>query len=164
MKAYMKLTSAAKAARGFTLIELMIVVTIVAVLAAIAVPSYTDYVTRSKLVEAFSALSDTRVKMEQYYQDNRRYATLDGGTACLTSLIPASLKYFNITCAVTAAVPTATPPTDESFMLTATGKTGTATASFIYTLNSANARSTTSTYWSITNGTCWVANKSGGCY
>ena len=45
-------------ASGFTLIELMITVVIIAVLSAIALPSYTDYVTRSKLAEAYAHLSD----------------------------------------------------------------------------------------------------------
>ena len=54
--------------RGFTLIEIMIVVAIVAILSAIALPSYSDYVLRSKLPEAFSALSDQRIRLEQYYQ------------------------------------------------------------------------------------------------
>jgi len=61
---------------GFTLIELMVVVAIVAILAAVALPAYNDYVTRSKLTDAVTGLSDFRVRMEQFYQDNRRY---DGG-------------------------------------------------------------------------------------
>ena len=54
-----------RCARGFTLIELMITVAVIAVLSAIALPSYTDYVTRSKLAEAYAHLADLRVKMEQ---------------------------------------------------------------------------------------------------
>ena len=52
-------------AEGFTLLELMIAVAIVAILAAIALPSYSDYIKRAKLVEAQNALADFRVKMEQ---------------------------------------------------------------------------------------------------
>ena len=68
--------------QGFTLIEVMITVAIIAILAAIAVPNYTDYVTRSKFTEAHGMLADLRVKMEQYYMDNRRYSTTTGGGTC----------------------------------------------------------------------------------
>jgi TonB family protein len=51
----------------------MIVVVVLAVLAAIALPSYTDYVVRSKLTEAHTHLADLRVKMEQRFQDARTY-------------------------------------------------------------------------------------------
>ena len=63
---------------GFTLIEVMITVAIVAILAAIAVPSYNEYVQRARITEATSALADMRNKMEQYFQDNRTW-TPGGG-------------------------------------------------------------------------------------
>ncbi len=66
---------------GFTLIEVMIVVAIIAILASIALPSYNDYVRRGQIQEAFGYLSDSRVKMEQYFQDNRNYGTASPG-AC----------------------------------------------------------------------------------
>ena len=56
---------------GFTLIEVMIVVAIVAILSAIAIPSYRNYVIRGKIPEATSNLSGQAVKMEQYFEDNK---------------------------------------------------------------------------------------------
>ncbi|HOI65069.1 MAG TPA: type IV pilin protein [Thiomonas arsenitoxydans] len=91
--------------RGFTLIELMIVVAVVAILSAIAIPAYTSYVTRSKLTEAFSNLSSMSVALQQYYQDNRTYV---GAPICAT---PPAGKDYQFSC------PTLTATT---FTLTAT--------------------------------------------
>ncbi|MDN3484702.1 type IV pilin protein [Pseudoalteromonas sp. APC 3224] len=60
---------------GFTLIELMIAVAIVGILAAIAVPNYSEYVKRASRAEAASALLDAANKQEQYFVDNRAYST-----------------------------------------------------------------------------------------
>ena len=60
--------------RGMTLIELLVAVAIVAIIASIAVPSYSGYVTRSKRAVAKSALSVVADRQEQFFIDNKRYA------------------------------------------------------------------------------------------
>ena len=58
---------------GFTLIELIIAVAIVAILASIALPNYTEYVKRASRAEAAAYLLDAANKEEQYFVDNREY-------------------------------------------------------------------------------------------
>lgn len=59
---------------GFTLIELMITVAILAIVAAVAIPAYTQYVDRGKRAEARTALLDIAARQERYYSNNRQYA------------------------------------------------------------------------------------------
>lgn len=134
--------------KGFTLIELMIVVVIIAILASIAMPSYKDYVLRGKIAEAQGQLASLQVRMEQYYQDNRSYAN---GTACGIA-VPASTPNFSYAC---------TMSDNQHFVYTATGLNG--AAGFVFTVNEAGTKATTGvpTGWT-TNATCWVKN-SGGC-
>ena len=70
--------------QGFTLIELMITVAIIAILARLAWPSYQNYVTRTKLTQAFNQLSAYSLTMQQVYQDTRSYATR-GATSGMAS-------------------------------------------------------------------------------
>ncbi|SDF14907.1 MULTISPECIES: type IV pilin protein [Rhodanobacteraceae] len=60
--------------RGFTLIELVIVVLIVAILAAVAIPSYRRYVVRSHRVDAKTALVDLAARQERFYYSNNKYS------------------------------------------------------------------------------------------
>ncbi len=145
--------------KGFTVIELMIAVVIIAILAAIAVPGYRDYILRGKLVDAHNALSDFRVRQEQFYQDNRRY---DGaGLGGCGATAPTS-KYFTFTC-----VPDGTAPS-QTYVATATGVAGEGTGGFAYTINEANARATIVTAPASTNGwssnaACWIRSKPNVC-
>lgn len=60
--------------KGFTLIEVMIVVAIIGILAAIAYPSYDEYVKRGNRVEGQAFLSDAAARQEKYYAQNYKYA------------------------------------------------------------------------------------------
>ncbi len=64
---------ASRTVTGFTLIELMVIVAIMGILAAIAIPMYGDYVTRSRIIDGTSKLGDIRTQMEKYFMDNRTY-------------------------------------------------------------------------------------------
>lgn len=137
--------------RGFTLIEVMITVAIIAILAAIALPSYSDYVRRGRLTEALSAMSSQRVKMEQFFQDNRVYTN-----ACAANTVATlnNTANFNFGC---------TYPTPGSYVVTGTG-TG-SMLGFVYTMTEANVRATTGlpTGWLGTGNACWVTKKDGSC-
>ena len=65
-------------ARGFTLVELMAAVAIVAILTALAMPSYKEHVAKSRRSEAMTALLDGAQALERYYSANSTYATAKG--------------------------------------------------------------------------------------
>lgn len=127
--------------QGFTLIEIMIVVAIVGILAAIAIPNYTDYVRRGRAAEATSDLANARVRMEQYYQDHRTY---------VDAPCPANGRFFTYAC---------TDLDTTTYTITAAGIGD--MDNFEFTINQANQR--TSIFDGTTGGTCWLTNRGGTC-
>ncbi len=149
-----------KRLKGFTLIEVMIVVAIIAILAAIALPSYTAYVMRSRITGAVSALSGMKINMEKYFQDHRSYFD-PADPSCgapLTSVAPLPTdSNFVFACAFPN-------PVGERYLITATGA-GTM-AGFVYTLDETNGRVTVGVPpgWVIPNPNgCWALKKDGTC-
>jgi type IV pilus assembly protein PilE len=139
--------------RGFTLIELMIVVTIVAILAGLAYPSYRNHVLRAQVVDATNGLSTLRADMERYYQDNRTYGPVGTTPNALCATPPAAGK-FTLSCVSDAT----------TFTLQAVG-TG-STAGFTYTINQAGAQTTTITGvrgWTSGTSNCWITKAGQTC-
>ena len=70
--------------KGFTLIELMIVVAIIGILAAVAIPSYQDYTARAQVSEGMSLTSQFKTTLAEYFADEGTYDAVDianmGGT------------------------------------------------------------------------------------
>lgn len=69
--------------QGFTLIEVMIVVAIIGILAAIAYPSYDEYVKRANRSEGHALLNDASASQERYFSQNNAYITTNAGIASL---------------------------------------------------------------------------------
>ncbi len=141
-----------KSNRGFTLVELMVVVMIIGALAAIAIPSYDSYVARGRLAEGVSMLSELQLRQEQVYQDNRTY--VNGMTPRVTG------QYWTGTCA--------TANVNQTFTCTAT-PTATSGIGYVYTVDQAGAKTTAATSpavagWTVPSpATCWVRTKAGTC-
>ncbi len=144
-------------ASGFTMIELMMVVAVIAILAAIAIPMYGSYVMRGKIVDATSHLGDLRVQMEKYFMDNRTYLN---GVACgvqpiidAYNLDPAA--NFQYDCPAVNAT---------SYTLRAQGIAARGMPSFDYRINELNQKWTPGVYagWTA-SANCWVLRSDGSC-
>lgn len=138
-------------ARGFTLIELLVTVTIIGILSAIALPMYREHVIRGRIPEATGNLAAMRLKLEQYYQDNRTY---EGACADATVAPLPPADDFTYSC------PTLTA---SAYTVQALGKGQ--MAGFTYTIDQANSRATTAlpSGWGTAPVTCWVVAKGGQC-
>lgn len=134
--------------RGFTLIEVMITVAIVGILAAVALPAYSDYVTRGRLSEAFVALGGAQPAAEQFWSNKRSYELFNEAKA-----FPKASDNFTYALSDASA---------SAYTITATGIGK--MSGFVYTVNQDGTRATSAspTGWG-TSTSCWVDHKGGAC-
>ena len=139
-----------KRSAGFTLLEVLTVCVIVGILAAIALPSYSEYVRRGQIQDGTTVLSDAAVRLEQHFQDAKSYADV----GAFTFTCPAATQYFTYTC---------DPRTATAFVITATGITTNNLNGFIYTIDQNAARTSTTPWSGGALATCWILRKGDTC-
>ena len=134
--------------RGFSLIELLTVVAIAGILAAIALPAYQDYVLRGMITEATSGLSELRLRAERRFADNRSYAG--------TSTVVSGARYFAFTCPTLSTT---------AFTCRAAGIAAQGMGAFVYTIDQDNTKASTITGLTGWNNSvsCWITKKSETC-
>jgi len=144
-------------ARGFTLIEVMITVTIITILAAVALPQYRDYVSRSRLADASTGLATMRAQMERYYQDNRTYANTGAFVSPCNNSVASARTFGNFVISCTGDL------NATEFTLRAVGSGP--SSGFTYTINHQDVRATTAlpTDWGSTCTSKWIMKKGDSC-
>lgn len=125
-----------KLLKGFTLIEVMVVVVIIAILASIALPSYQEYVKKGRRIDAKNALSALQMAQEKYRGNNTSY-TVELADLGLTSASPQGFYTIEITSA------------------SGTGYTATATATGIQSSDTACPTLTVTQAGFTGSATCW---------
>ncbi|MFI8397145.1 pilus assembly protein [Pseudomonas sp. Choline-02u-1] len=129
-----------RSSRGFTLIEIMIVIAIIGIILTISIPSYNEYVKKGRRAEVVSLLSEQAQTLERFYTRNNAYTGVTG--------LSTGNDFYTIT-------PTLT---DQTFVLTATRKTGSAMATDKcgdFTLTNTGVRSMNNAIAGVTAKDCW---------
>ncbi|EPJ85298.1 MULTISPECIES: type IV pilin protein [Pseudomonas] len=124
--------------KGFTLIELMIVVAIIGILAAIAYPNYTEYVRRTHRAEIASLLSEQTQSLERFYSKNGSYTDATG--------VSTGNGYYTIAKTLNA----------QDFTLAATGKGMMLNDKCgVFTITNTGARTNPGATSGVTSKDCW---------
>jgi type IV pilus assembly protein PilE len=126
--------------RGFTLIEIMIVIAIIGIVITIAAPSYTEYLKKGRRAEVVSLLSEQAQTLERFYTKNNVYTGITG--------LSTGNDFYTITPTIA----------DQTFLLTATRKAGTSMATDKcgdFTLTNTGVRSMNNATTGLTTKDCW---------
>jgi type IV pilus assembly protein PilE len=159
----------AKGPHGFTLIELVVAMVIVAILASIAIPSYSSYVRKARRVDAKTAVLDAASLEERYYSTNYSYTNsavnLGYATAGLVTVPAAPVVspatpltvgsgYYQLTIP-TLTAPTATTPAAYAITATALGDQLNDKSCYQFTVTSTGLRTANNQAQADTTATCW---------
>lgn len=126
--------------RGFTLIEIMIVVAIIGIVITIGYPSLTEYVKKGRRAEVVSMLSEQAQTLERFYTKNNVYTGITG--------LSTGSDFYTITPTIT----------DQTYLLTATRKAGSAMSTDKcgdFTLTNTGVRSMNNATTGLTTKDCW---------
>lgn len=129
--------------KGFTLIELAIVVTIIGILSALAIPAYSNYVTQSKRSDGRAGLLKMQMAQEKYRANNPSYGTM--ANLGYAATIPSPAGYYNLSVSGT--------PNSTSYVLQAV-PTFTDSACGTLTIDNTDAKTASGTL-SGTPTSCW---------
>ena len=144
------------ALRGFTLIELVVTMVIIAILSAIAIPSYTSYVRKGRRTDAKSALLDMASLEERYFSVNNAYSTAFADFGYTVWPSPVGSSYYQVIQPVVSAA-TTTAPAAYALEDDPTGDQVNDTQCAKFTLNSVGIQGSTNSAGAANSepGTCW---------
>jgi type IV pilus assembly protein PilE len=131
--------------RGFTIIEILIGVAIVAILGAVALPQYRSFVTASKVPPALDALSSVSTRMEQYYQDRGHYG--NNGTCGNGMAMPTPTNFQQVSCVIQLG--------GQGFLATVNGAVASGLDGYTYTVDHRGRRATVN-HPKGANANCWT--------
>jgi type IV pilus assembly protein PilE len=152
-----------RSGRGFTLIEVMIVVAIIGILAMVAMPSYQEYMRRSKRAEAQGILMEAAQYMQRYYSANDRYTVAAGNTTAeveqkvgSVSMLPETLRQSPKSGTANYDIVVVARGTPPSYTIRATGAGSMASDKCgTLMLNSLGAKTIDTTATGVNVADCW---------
>lgn len=142
-----------KKRNGFTLIELMIVLAVVAILAAIAIPAFTQQIRKSRRAEAMKTLADLQLRQERWRASNATYTNTLSNLGFTSSALPSG--YYTVAASTPGNVTGCTCTTANCYAFTATTAGTQVKDSKCATLVWSNRCGTVTKTSTPSGNTCW---------